>query len=104
LPARRQVSWTKEQFMDKKQQITTTSLVGRILSLETVLVLVALFFLYSGFRTGEATQIFWGIMIGVGAVALYFVRRKDWKQHWEEQERMRQALEEARRREKGPEK
>jgi hypothetical protein len=69
--------------------------------METVLVLVALFFLYSGWQTGEATQLFWGIMIGLGAVALHFVRRKDWKQHWEEQERMRQALEDARRREKG---
>lgn len=86
--------------MDTQKIAGSTSIVGRIFSLETLLVLVALFFFYSGSQTGEVTQIFWGIMIGVGAVALYFVRRKDWKKHWEEQEAMRQALDEARRREK----
>ena len=87
--------------MDNEQQPGRATIAGRIFSMETVLVLVALFFLYSGWQTGEATQLFWGIMIGLGSVALHFVRRKDWKQHWEDQERMRQALEEARRREKG---
>jgi hypothetical protein len=86
--------------MDTKQQPAETTFIGRILSLETLLVLAALFFLYSGIQTGEVTQIFWGIMIGAGSVGLYFVRRKDWKKHWEEQEQMRQAFDEARRREK----
>lgn len=86
--------------MDTQKKSGSTSIIGRIFSLEALLVLVALFFLYSGSQTGEVTQIFWGIMIGVGAVVLYFVRRKDWKKHWEEQEQMRQALEDARRREK----
>lgn len=86
--------------MDKQPQTSNRSIAGRILSLEALLVLVAIFFLISGMRTGEVTQIFWGAMIACGAVVLHFVRRKDWKQHWEDQERMRQALEEARRREK----
>lgn len=86
--------------MDTKQQPARTSFIGRICSLETLLVLAALFFLWSGIRTGEVTQIFWGVMIGAGSVGLYFVRRKDWKKHWEEQEQMGKALEEARRRQK----
>ena len=47
----------------------------------------------SGIITGEAIQLFWGGMIIVGSVVLYFVRKKDWKKHWEEQEAFRQLYE-----------
>jgi hypothetical protein len=36
-------------------------------------------------------------MIICGSVALHFVRKKDWKKHWEEQEAMHRHLEERRR-------
>jgi len=56
----------------------------RILSLEGVLAAFGLYSLVSGLMRGEATAIFWGIMILCGMVALHFVRRKDWAKHWEE--------------------
>jgi hypothetical protein len=77
------------------------SLASGILCKELLILLVGLLILGSGFYTGEAMQYFWGGTIVIGAVALYFVRKKDWKQHWEEQERLAQALEERRRRQKG---
>jgi hypothetical protein len=45
-------------------------------------------------------SIFFGVFILCGAVALYFVKKKDWKKHWEEQEAIRQRLDEIRKREK----
>lgn len=80
----------------EKQEI---SLIGRLLSMETVLVLMGLFSLGSGIVTHEPVQLFWGVMIVGGGVVLYFVRKKDWKKHWEEADRMRE-LEERRRQEK----
>jgi hypothetical protein len=56
--------------------------------------------LASWYYTSELTQLFWGIMITTGAVILYFVRKKDWKKHWEEQEKMKQVYEEMERRKK----
>jgi len=79
------------------------SLASKIFSKELLILLVGLFTLGSGFYTGEPMQYFWGGTIIVGAVALYFVRKKDWKKHWEEQERLKEALEERRRRKRGEE-
>ena len=76
------------------------TLATKLLSKETLILLVGLFTLGSGFYTGEPMQYFWGITIIIGAVVLYFVRQKDWKKHWEEQELLRQAMEERRRRQK----
>jgi amino acid permease len=83
--------------MDSEPQ--KKSLLGRLLSLETLLLLIGLVFLGSGSYTGERIQLFWGIMISVGSLILYFVRKKDWKKHWEEQELMKQYLEERRKKE-----
>jgi hypothetical protein len=77
-----------------------TSLLGRIVRMELLLLLVGLFSLGSGIVTGEPTQVFWGLLIGGGAVVLYFVRKKDWAKHWEEQERLKAAYDEARKRER----
>lgn len=73
----------------EKQEI---SIVGRLLSMEMVLVLIGIFFLYSGIKTGAPMQLFWGGMILVLVIVLYFVRKKDWKKHWEEQEKMADAM------------
>ncbi|HEY5973138.1 MAG TPA: hypothetical protein VIU41_00210 [Geobacteraceae bacterium] len=82
---------------DKAKQ--EASLIGRLISIEALLLLMGLFSLGSGIYTGEETQLFWGVMIGGGAVVLYFVKKKDWKKHWEEQEQFKRAMEERRRQE-----
>ena len=82
----------------EKQEI---SLLGRIFSLEALLFIMGCVSLVSGFYTGELTQYFWGGTIISGAIALHFVRKKDWKQHWAEQERLMQLDRERREREKG---
>lgn len=86
--------------MDNEEKVDN-SLAGKLFRMELLILLVGLFALGSGFHTGEATQYFWGVTIIIGAVALHFVRKKDWKKHWEEQERLKEALEERRRRQKG---
>jgi len=76
------------------------SLIGRIFCLEAVILLMGFASLVSWFYTRELTQLFWGIMITTGAVILHFVRKKDWKKHWEEQEKMKQVYDELERRKK----
>jgi flagellar biosynthesis component FlhA len=69
------------------------SVLGRLFSLEMFLFLMGIVCLVSGIITGEPMQLFWGVMISAGSVILHFVRKKDWKKHWEEQEQMRQLYE-----------
>lgn len=76
------------------------SLVDKILSMETLIFLVGLFLIGSGFFTGDPMQYFFGGMIVCGSIALHFVRKKDWKKHWEEQEAMQKFHDERRRQEK----
>ncbi len=80
---------------DKQKQ--EVSLIGRILSMEALLFLMGLFCLGSGFVTGETIQMFWGGIILTGVVVLHFVRKKDWKKHWQEQEEMMRRYEEMKR-------
>ena len=87
--------------MDNDKAKQEISLVGRLLCMETVLLLMGLFSLGSGIHTGESTQLLFGVIITIGAVVLYFVRKKDWKAHWEEEERLKLAREERERRAKG---
>lgn len=61
--------------------------------LEILMPLVGIFILGSGIYRGEAMQYFFGGMIIAGSVALHFVRKKDWKKHWEEQEAMQRRYE-----------
>lgn len=75
--------------MDKDKQKQEVSLIGRLFSMEALLLFMGIFSLVSGIRTGQTTQIFWGVMILVGATVLHFVRKKDWTKHWEEQERLK---------------
>ncbi|RNC71418.1 MAG: hypothetical protein ED859_04510 [Desulfuromonadales bacterium] len=75
----------------EKQEI---SLIGRLLSMEVLLCLMGVASLVSGIITGEVMQLFWGGMIIVGSIVLHFVRKRDWKKHWEEQEAMRLRYEE----------
>ncbi len=62
--------------------------------MEALLLLMGLFMLGSGIYRAETMQLFWGGMIITGAVALHFVRKKDWKKHWEDQEKMKLVYDE----------
>ena len=81
----------------EKQEI---SVLGRLFCFEALLLLMGVFSLVSGIYNGAATQLFWGVAIIVGAVILHFVKKRDWKAHFEELERQRQAEDERRRRSK----
>ncbi|GLI37146.1 hypothetical protein KI811_12630 [Geobacter hydrogenophilus] len=67
----------------EKQEI---SLIGRLLSMEALLILMGIASLGYGIARAQVMSIFWGVMILVGAVVLSFVRKRDWKKHWEEME------------------
>ena len=69
------------------------SLMQKILSMETMIFLVGLFILGSGIVRGEPMQYFFGGMIISGSIVLHFVRKKDWKKHWEEQEALQRRYE-----------
>lgn len=62
------------------------SLIGKILSMETLIFVMGCFMLIAGFREGNETSIFWGVIILIGFVILRFVRRKDWAKHFAEME------------------
>lgn len=76
--------------MDQDKQKQEISIIGRLFSMQTLLLVMGIFSLISGIMTGEVIQLFWGGMIICGSVLLYFVRKKDWKKHWEEQEMIAQ--------------
>jgi uncharacterized membrane protein HdeD (DUF308 family) len=81
--------------MDKEKQ--EVSVIGRLFSIEVLLIVMGLVCLVSGIITGESIQLFWGAMIIGGSVVLFFVKKKDWKKHWEEQERIQKVYMEMRR-------
>jgi len=54
----------------------------RIFSLEGGILAFSIFALSTGFMRGDLLSIFWGGMCALGLVALHFIRRKDWAQHW----------------------
>jgi len=82
--------------MNEKEK-QESSIIGRLLCMEALILLMGVFSLGSGIYTGETIQLFWGGMIISGAIILHLVKKKDWKKHWEEQEQMRQAYDERRR-------
>lgn len=63
---------------DKRTMLT------RIVSLEAVMAAFGIYSLITGFLEMKELQIFWGVMILGGLGALFAVRRRDWKKHWEE--------------------
>ncbi len=86
--------------MDKDKEKQEISLIGRLFTIEALIILMGIVSLGYGIVNRAEINIFWGIIILVGAVVLHFVRKKDWKSHWEEQERKQQAYLEMKRREK----
>lgn len=86
--------------MDKEKEKQEISLVGRLFSIEALIILMGIVSLGYGIVNKTEINIFWGVIILAGAVVLHFVRKRDWKAHWEEQERIQQAYLEKKRREK----
>ena len=86
--------------MDKDKEKLEISVLGRLLSMEALIFLMGLASLWYGIVNGAGMSIFFGVFILSGAVALFFVKKKDWKKHWEDQEIIRQRLDEIRNQEK----
>lgn len=86
--------------MDKDKAKQEISLVGRLISMEALIVVMGIASLAYGIIRGTTINIFWGVLILCGAVVLYFVKKKDWQKHWEEQEAIAKLMEERRRQEK----
>jgi ABC-type nickel/cobalt efflux system permease component RcnA len=86
--------------MNKDKENQEISVLGRLLCMEALIFLMGLFSLGYGVVNGASMSIFFGVFIVCGSVALYFVKRKDWAKHWEEQEAIRQRMDEIREREK----
>ena len=86
--------------MSSDKEHLEISILGRLLCLEAVIFLMGLVSLGYGIVTGAGVNVFFGVFILAGSVALYFVKRKDWKKHWEEQEELKRRLDELRKREK----
>jgi hypothetical protein len=72
--------------MDNDKQRQEVSLIGRILSIEALLLLMGIASLYYGITQDATMSIFWGVVIIPGVFILMKVRKRDWKKHWEEME------------------
>jgi hypothetical protein len=77
--------------MNKDKQIQEISVIGRLLSMEALLLLMGVVSLIYGIANGEVMNIFWGIVIIPGVFLLLKVRKKDWKKHWEDMEAEQKA-------------
>ena len=78
---------------DKQRQ--EVSLIGRILSMEMLLLVMGVASLIYGIVNDQTMNIFWGIVIVPGVFILMKVRGKDWTKHWEELEAEHTAREAA---------
>ena len=85
--------------MNKDKEQEEISVLGRLLSMEALIFLMGLVSLGYGIANGTGINIFFGVFILAGAVALFFVKKKDWKKHWEVQEEIRRRLEELKKQE-----
>jgi hypothetical protein len=72
--------------MDKDKQRQEISLIGRILSIEMLLLVMGVASLIYGIVNGTVMNIFWGVVIIPGVFILLKVRKKDWTKHWQEME------------------
>lgn len=65
------------EFMDRDKEKLEISVIGRLLSIEALLLLMGAAMLVSGVLTIQVARILWGGVIVLGALALYFIRRKE---------------------------
>jgi hypothetical protein len=80
-----------QQNQNKERLVA--SLIGRILSMEALLLLMGVASLVYGIINNAETSILWGVIIIPGVFVLMKVRRKDWKKHWEEMEAEKKSRE-----------
>jgi hypothetical protein len=62
--------------MDKDKEREEISLIGRIFSLEALLVVMGLLSLISGIIRTQRTQIVMGVVVIAGSMLILFVRKK----------------------------
>lgn len=72
------------------------SLIGRILSLEMMLLLMGIASLVYGIVNHVEVNIFFGVVIIPGVFILMKVRKKDWQKHWQDLEADQAAEQRAR--------
>ena len=72
--------------MDKDKQRQEISLIGRILSIEMLLLVMGVASLIYGIVNGVVMNIFWGVVIIPGVFILLKVRKTDWTKHWQDME------------------
>ena len=87
--------------MDNDKQRQEASLIGRILSIEMLLLVMGVASLIYGIVNGATMNIFWGVVIIPGVFILLKVRKKDWTKHWEDME-AEQRVREARNKKPSP--
>lgn len=78
---------------DEAKERQESSLLGRVLSLEAILLLMGVASLAYGLINSIYMNVFFGLVIIPGVFVLHKVKRKDWKAHWaqlEEQQRREQ--------------
>jgi hypothetical protein len=63
--------------MDKDKEREEISLIGRIFSLEALLVVMGLLSLISGIIRTQRTQIVLGVVVIAGSMLILFVRKKN---------------------------
>lgn len=79
--------------MDRNKEKQEISIIGRIFSLEALILVMGVASLIYGIVKLQAINIFWGIAILGGFTALILVRKKDWKKHWEDLEKEKEKRE-----------
>jgi hypothetical protein len=77
---------------DPNKEIQESSLIGRILSMEALLMLMGIASLVYGIIKEMPMNIFWGVVIIPGVFLLHKVRKKDWTKHWQEMEAEQKAI------------
>ncbi|HTP64894.1 MAG TPA: hypothetical protein VMJ66_05845 [Geobacteraceae bacterium] len=73
--------------MDTEKEKQEISLIGRIFSLEALLLLMGFFCILAGLIYGEMEKILWGLLIIGTAVLLNFLRKKGLKFRGREDDR-----------------
>ncbi|MHB8058158.1 MAG: hypothetical protein ACYDHC_09725 [Desulfuromonadaceae bacterium] len=79
---------------DPQNEIRKASLIGQILSMETLLLVLGIAVLTYGIANSMTMSIFWGCVIIPGVFILHHIRKTNWTKHWQEMEAEHKALEE----------
>lgn len=78
---------------DTQKEIQKASLIGRILSMEALLLMMGIAVLTYGIANSMTMSIFWGCVIIPGVFILHHIRKTNWEKHWQEMEAEHKNLE-----------